>query len=86
MIREEFVQNIRQVTQQLAKAEDEIQRKIKDLTDAIANADNVDPEIVAAVAPLQVAAQALDDIVPDPIPVPTPTPSATGVDTTPQNS
>ncbi len=54
--------------EQLTKANAEIQAKIQALTDAANNASNVSPELAQAIEDLKPAAQALDDIVPDPAP------------------
>jgi len=50
---------------QLQKANDEIQKAIQDLKDALAAGGNTSPAVDAATDALTAKAQALDDIVPD---------------------
>jgi hypothetical protein len=58
------------VSNQMAKAKDEILGKIADLEAAVGNAGELPPEVVAAVEAVIGAAQQLDDIVPDAPPAP----------------
>lgn len=53
------------VTQQLAKASDEIKAQIAILTDAVNAAGTLPPEADAALVKLSEVAQALDDLNPD---------------------
>lgn len=62
---EEAAAALRALKDQLVKANTEIQAKIQALIDAAGNADQVNPELQAAIDDLKPAAQALDDIVPD---------------------
>lgn len=74
MTNEELAQGLADLGTQLAKVNTEITGKLKDLEDAIANADNVPDSVVTAFNALKPAVQTLDDLVPDaPAPVPAPT-------------
>jgi uncharacterized protein Yka (UPF0111/DUF47 family) len=68
MNQSELAQSLRDLTLQLQKANKEVQDKIKALTDAVGNSENVSQEVVDATNNLKVSAQALDDIVPDAAP------------------
>ncbi|WPH57829.1 hypothetical protein [Mycobacterium phage WXIN] len=56
------------VTAQLSKARNEVVGKIDELTAALEAAQVDDPDVAQALADLQTAAQAMDDVVPDPAP------------------
>lgn len=71
---QEEADKLNELAAQLQKANDEIQKAIQDLKDALASAGNTSPEVDAATAALTAKAQALDDIVPDPVSEPTPAP------------
>ena len=58
------------LSEQLTKANDEIQKAIADLKTALDNAGQTSPEVDAATEALTAKAQALDDIVPDVPPAP----------------
>jgi len=62
---DELATTLGNVSQQLAKANGEIQDKLAALQAAVDAADNVPQAVIDALAPLQTAAQQLDDIVPD---------------------
>ncbi len=58
------------VSNQMAKAKDEILTRIAELEAAVGNAGELPPEVVDAVNAVIGAAQQLDDIVPDAPPAP----------------
>ncbi len=62
---EELSATLLTLSNQLAKAKDEILSKIAELEAAVGNAGDLPPEVVDAVAAVVGAAQQLDDIVPD---------------------
>jgi len=68
---QEEADKLNAIAAQLAKANDELQKAIQDLKDALATAGSTTPEVDAATDALTQKAQALDDIVPD---APSPTP------------
>lgn len=62
---QEEADKLNALSTQLQKANDEIQKAIQDLKDAIAAGGATSPEVDAATEALTQKAQALDDIVPD---------------------
>lgn len=67
----EVAAELRALKDQLVKANTEIQAKIAELIAAAGNQDNASQELTDAADALKVAAQTLDDVVPD-APAPTP--------------
>lgn len=67
---EELSATLLTLSNQLAKAKEEILAKIAALEAAVGEAKDLPQEVVDAVAGVLVAAQALDDIVPDAPPAP----------------
>ena len=61
----ELGDTLKNIGSQLGKAKDEIVKKIGDLETALNNAGALPEDAAAALSDLKVAAQALDDIVPD---------------------
>lgn len=61
----EAAARLRQLGQQLSKATDEIKGKLDAVQAALDAADDVDPDLQAAIDDLAPAIQKLDDIVPD---------------------
>jgi chromosome segregation ATPase len=65
MTQAELAQQLTDLNTELAKVNTEVQTKLQELADAIANEGNVSPEVETALNNLKTAIQGVDDLIPD---------------------